>query len=74
MNPDHLLMVIPSRWFGGGKGLDKFRDKMLNQVKIKEIHDFVNAKTLFPSIQLKGGVNFFYIEKHYNGPTHFFWT
>ena len=72
MNPDHLLMIIPSRWYGGGKGLDKFRKEMFDNNNIKELHDFENAKVLFPSIQLKGGVCFFYIEKHFSGKTKLF--
>ena len=67
MNPDHLMMIIPSRWFGGGKGLDKFREEMLNRKDIVEIHDYINEKVLFPSISLKGGVNYFYIRKNHEG-------
>ena len=38
--PNFLIMITPSRWFTGGKGLDAFRDSMLNDRRIKEIHDF----------------------------------
>ena len=40
LNPNHLIMIIPSRWFTGGRGLDSFRSEMLNDRRIKQIHDF----------------------------------
>lgn len=67
LNPNHLLMIVPSRWFAGGKGLDEFRDEMLNDKRLKEIHDYPNAADCFPQIDLSGGVNFFHWDKNYNG-------
>ncbi|MEI7833244.1 MAG: Eco57I restriction-modification methylase domain-containing protein, partial [bacterium] len=59
LNPKYLSMIIPSRWFSGGRGLDTFRDDMLDDNRIRVIHDFFNPKECFPEIDLSGGVCYF---------------
>lgn len=59
LNPRLLTMVIPSRWFAGGKGLDDFRESMLTDDRVRSIDDYLTASDVFPGVGLKGGVCYF---------------
>lgn len=59
IKPTYLCMIIPARWFAGGKGLDEFRNIMLNDSQIRYIKDYVNAKDCFPNNSISGGVCYF---------------
>lgn len=67
MNPKYISMIIPARWYSGGKGLDDFRNNMLNDTRIEEIHDFPETSDCFPGINIRGGVCFFLWNKNYKG-------
>jgi site-specific DNA-methyltransferase (adenine-specific) len=67
LNPNYLSMIIPARWFTGGRGVDEFRSEMLNDNRIKEIHDFPNASDCFPGVEIKGGVCYFLWDKENTG-------
>jgi site-specific DNA-methyltransferase (adenine-specific) len=67
MNPRYLIMVIPARWFSGGKGLDKFREDMLNDKRIREMHDYPDATDVFPAVQIKGGICYFLWDRDNKG-------
>jgi len=59
LDPRYLAMIIPSRWFTGGKGLDEFRDSMLGDNRLQSIDDYLGATDVFPGVGLKGGVCYF---------------
>ncbi len=60
LNPRYLIMIIPARWYGGGRGLDGFRDAMISDNHIRILHDFLNADECFGNgVEIKGGVCYF---------------
>lgn len=67
LNPRFLTMIIPSRWFSGGRGLDEFRERMLHDDQIRVLHDFIDASSCFPGVEIKGGICFFLWERGSNG-------
>ena len=75
LEPRYLTMVIPARWFAGGKGLDEFRESMLSDSRLRSIHDYLTASDVFRGIGLKGGVCYFLWDRDNPGlcrvTTHF---
>ncbi len=68
LNPRYLTMIIPSRWFGGGKGLNDFRAEMLNDPHMRKIVDFEDATEVFPGVDIAGGICYFLWERDSTGP------
>lgn len=67
LNPRYLTMIIPSRWYAGGMGLDGFRYTMLNDNRIRKLVDFPNAKDCFPQSSIGGGVCYFLWDRDHAG-------
>ena len=68
MHPRFLSMIIPSRWFNGGKGLDDFRHEMLNDKHMSAIVDFADSKDCFPSgVDIPGGICYFLWDRDNHG-------
>lgn len=71
LNPKYLTMIIPSRWFAGGMGMDSFRKEMLTDSRIRYIADYANAKDCFPQNSIGGGVCYFLWDRDYAGECTF---
>ena len=67
LKPHFLIMITPSRYLAGGKGLDSFRNSMLNDNHIRKMIDYINAKDCFPDNSIGGGVNYFLWDRDYVG-------
>ena len=67
LQPRYLSMIVPSRWFAGGRGLDDFRDEMLHDDRIRTIVDFPLSSECFPGVEIKGGVCYFLWDKNSSG-------
>ena len=67
LNPRYLSMIIPARWFGGGKGLDDFRRDTLNDDRYRVIVDYENANECFAGVDIAGGVCFFMWDRDHRG-------
>lgn len=67
LDPRYLVMVTPSRWMAGGKGLDKYRQKMLSDKRMKSIVDYPKLYEGFPGVKIRGGISYFLWDRQHNG-------
>lgn len=67
LNPSHLSLIIPARWYAGGRGMDNFRASMLNDTHIEALHDFPDSSDCFPTVNIRGGICYFLWSKEYKG-------
>ena len=66
LNPTYISMIIPSRWFSGGRGLDDFRDEMLRDRRIVKIIDYSDSRDCFPRVDIAGGVCYLLWDKNHD--------
>lgn len=71
LNPKFFSFIMPTRWYVGGKGLDSFRDEMLNDVHLKELYDCLTPEDIFPNTNIRGGVCYFLWDKNYDNSKDF---
>jgi site-specific DNA-methyltransferase (adenine-specific) len=67
LKPRYVAMIIPSRWFAGGKGLDEFRRQMLQSTNFRNLVDYPDAAQLFPGVDIAGGICYFLWDEKYDG-------
>ena len=73
ISPSNVAMITPSRWMTkSGRGISRdWVDELLACNHFVEIHDFPVADECFDSVELKGGVNYFYYSDHHAGACKF---
>ena len=69
--PYYISMIMPARWYSGGKGLDDFRETMLNDRHIHTMVDYPNPKDCFPTSNISGGVCYLLWSFKYNGDCNY---
>jgi len=68
LDPRYAVFVTPSRWMAGGKGLDKYRRRMLSDKRLRNIVDFPKLYEGFPGVKIRGGISYFLWDRDYHGP------
>lgn len=71
LDPSYLSMIIPARWYSGGRGLDSFRLSMLGDARIQKIFDFTDSNDCFMGVDIAGGICYFLWNNKYNGKCAF---
>ena len=68
LDPRYLAMVTPSRWFAGGRGLDKYRKRMLSDRRMRNLVDYPKLYDAFPGVKIRGGISYFLWDRDHDGP------
>jgi len=71
LEPRYAVFVTPSRWMAGGKGLDKYRERMLSDKRLRSIVDYPKLWEAFPGVKIRGGISYFLWDRDHNGPCTF---
>lgn len=68
LDPRYAVFVTPSRWMAGGKGLDRYRERMLSDKRLRNIVDYPKLYEGFPGVKIRGGISYLLWDRDYNGP------
>jgi site-specific DNA-methyltransferase (adenine-specific) len=68
LDPRFAVFVTPSRWMAGGKGLDKYRERMLADKRMRRIVDYPKLYEGFPGVKIRGGISYFVWDRGHSGP------
>jgi site-specific DNA-methyltransferase (adenine-specific) len=68
LDPRYAVFVTPSRWMAGGKGLDKYRERMLSDKRMQRIIDYPKLYEGFPGVKIRGGISYFLWDREHDGP------
>jgi site-specific DNA-methyltransferase (adenine-specific) len=71
LEPRYAVFVTPSRWMAGGKGLDKYRERMLSDKRLRQIVDYPKLYEGFPGVKIRGGISYFLWDCDHLGPCQF---
>ena len=67
LDPRYAVFVTPSRWMAGGKGLDKYRRRMLSDKRMRRIEDYPKLYEGFPGVKIRGGISYFLWDREHSG-------
>ena len=68
LDPRYAVFVTPSRWFAGGKGLDKYRERLLGDRRMRNLVDYPKLYDAFPGVKIRGGISYFLWDRDHDGP------
>ena len=68
LDPRFAVFVTPSRWMAGGKGLDKYRERMLSDTRMRNVVDYPKLYEGFPGVKIRGGISYFLWDRDHDGP------
>lgn len=69
--PNYVSMIMPAKWYNGGRGLEQFRYDMLHDKCIRSLYDYIDPHDCFPTVDVAGGVCYFLRERAYDGLCNF---
>ena len=68
---NYISMIMPAKWYNGGRGLEQFRYDMLHDTKISNLYDYIDPHDCFPTVDVAGGICYFLRDSKYDGLCRF---